>query len=136
MARPDAKTVAIIGSGWQAGAQLMAVTKVRKISDIRVFSPTQANRETFAREWSDKLGIPVTPVGSVEAAVKSRDIVLCATSSLDTVFKSHQPGMHLSTIKGHEIEAAAVAACDIKAVHMHEPPVTIIRTHGVAIGED
>jgi ornithine cyclodeaminase/alanine dehydrogenase-like protein (mu-crystallin family) len=138
MARPDAGTVAIIGSGWQAGAQLMAIAQVRKITDIRVFSPTPANRENFAREWSDRLGITVTAVGSVEAAVKGRDIVLCATSSLDTVFfrKHLEPGMHLSTVKGHEIEPAAVNACDIKAVHMHEPPVTIIRTHNVAIGED
>lgn len=138
LARQDAATIGLIGSGWQAGAQLMAVTKVREIGHIRVYSPTQANREAFAREWTDKLGIPVTPVGSVEAAVKGRDIVLCATSSLDTVFfKKHlEPGMHISTIKGHEVEAAAVAACDIQTVHMHEPPVTIIRTHGVSIGED
>lgn len=138
MARDDATTIGMIGSGWQAGAQLMAVTKVRKIRDIRVYSPTQANREAFAKEWAEKLGIPVSPVASVEAAVSDRDIVLCATSSLDTVFfKRHvEPGMHISTIKGHEIEAAAVNACDIKAVHMHEPPVTIIRTHGVGIGED
>jgi alanine dehydrogenase len=138
MSKPDAKTVGIIGSGWQAGAQLMAVTHVRTIGDIRVFSPTRENRDAFAREWSDRLGIPVTPCGSVTEAVKGRDIVLCATSSLDTVFyKDHlEPGMHISSIKAREIDADAVNACDIKAVHMHEPPVTIIRTHDVAIGED
>jgi alanine dehydrogenase len=138
LAREDARTVAIIGSGFQAGAQLMAVTKVRNISDIRVYSPTQANREAFAKEWTEKLGIPVTPVATAEAAVKGRDIVLCSTSSLDTVFfkKWLEPGMHLSTIKGHEIEPACINACDLKAVHIHEQPVQIIRTHGVKIGED
>lgn len=138
MARADARTVAIIGSGFQAGAQLMAVTKVRNISDVRVYSPTQANREAFAGEWTEKLGIPVTPVASAEAAVKGRDIVLCSTSSLDPVFFKEwiEPGMHLSTIKGHEIEPAAINACDLKAVHIHEQPVTIIRTHNVRIGED
>jgi len=138
LAREDAHTVALIGSGFQAGAQLVAVTKVRKINDVRVFSPTQANREAFAREWSQKLGIPVTAVASPEAAVKGRDIVLCSTSSLDPVFFKRwiEPGMHLSTIKGHEIETDAVNACDLKAVHIHEDPVTIIRTHNVRIGED
>lgn len=138
MSRQDSRTVALIGSGWQAGAQLMAITKVRKIDDIRVYSPTRANREAFAKEWSGKLGIPVTPATSVAEAVKGRDIVLCATSALDTVFrKEHlEPGMHLSTVKAHEIEPAAVAACEVRAVHMHEPPVTIIRTHNVSIGED
>lgn len=138
MAREDARTVAIIGSGFQAGAQLMAVTRVRKISDIRVFSPTRANREAFAKEWSAKLGVSVTPVDSAEAAVKGRDIVLCSTSSLDTVFykKWLEPGMHLSTIKAHEIEPHCINSCDLRAVHIHEPPVNIIRTHGVKIGED
>lgn len=138
MAREDAHTVALIGSGFQAGAQLMAVTKVRKITDVRVFSPTQANREAFAKEWTEKLGIPVTPVASAEAAAKGRDIVLCSTSSLDPVFFKQwvEPGMHLSTIKGHEIEPSAINACDLKAVHIHEEPVNIIRTHNVKIGED
>ena len=138
MAREDAHTVALIGSGFQAGAQLMAVTKVRKINDVRVFSPTKANREAFAKEWTAKLGIPVTPVANAEEAVKGREIVLCSTSSLETVFYKQwmEPGMHLSTIKSHEIEPAAINACDLKAVHIHEPPVTIIRTHGVKIGED
>jgi len=138
MAREDARTVGIIGSGFQAGAQLMAVTKVRKITDIKVYSPTGANREAFAREWSEKLGLPVSAVTTPEAAVKGRDIVLCSTSALNNVFfkKWLEPGMHLSTIKGHEIEPAAIAACDLKAVHIHEGPVTIIRTHGVELAED
>ena len=49
---------------------------------------------------------------AAEAAAKGRDIVLCSTSSLDPVFfkKWVEPGMHLSTIKGHEIEPAAINA--------------------------
>ena len=38
LARKDASTVGILGSGWQAGAQLMAACAVRKIETIRCFS--------------------------------------------------------------------------------------------------
>ena len=110
----DADRVLVVGRGEraeQARRQLQAIVRtVPSITAARVYSPTAANREAFAREWSSKLGIPVTPVDSAEAAAKGRDIVLCSTSSLDPVFfkKWVEPGMHLSTIKGHEIEPAAM----------------------------
>ena len=50
LARKDASLVGILGSGWQAGAQLMAVCAVRDIKTIRCFSPNRERCETFARE--------------------------------------------------------------------------------------
>src|SRR5215471_16291186 len=48
LARKDATTVGILGSGWQAGAQLMAACAVREIAKIRCYSPNAQNRESFA----------------------------------------------------------------------------------------
>src|SRR5712672_3610302 len=70
LAREDARTVGMLGSGWQAGAQAMAVTNVRSIETIRCFSPSKANREAFAAEMSAKLNVKVVPVGTPEEAVK------------------------------------------------------------------
>src|SRR5207253_8550499 len=50
LARQSASSVGILGSGWQAGAQLMAVCAVRDIKTIRCFSPDRDRREAFARE--------------------------------------------------------------------------------------
>src|SRR5712691_12219053 len=49
LARKEAKTVGILGSGWQAGAQLMAVCAVRNIESIRCFSPSRNNCEAFVK---------------------------------------------------------------------------------------
>jgi ornithine cyclodeaminase/alanine dehydrogenase-like protein (mu-crystallin family) len=49
------RTVAILGTGWQAGAQLMAIGAVRDIKQVRAFSPNREHRETFAREMSEGL---------------------------------------------------------------------------------
>src|SRR5882757_4010403 len=62
LARQDARTVGILGSGWQAGTQLMAACAVRSIEAIRCFSPNPANREAFAKEMSSVLGVGVVPV--------------------------------------------------------------------------
>ena len=77
LARKDAETVGILGSGWQAGAQLMAACAVRDIKQIRCFSPTRENREAFAAEMSDTLGVEVTPVEQPEDAIKGADIAMC-----------------------------------------------------------
>lgn len=74
---------AVIGSGFEARAQLKAAARVLSISEVRVSSPTAANRERFASELSAELGIKVTAVDSAEAAVKSADLIICAARSRD-----------------------------------------------------
>src|SRR5882672_11627559 len=96
LARKDARTVAILGSGWQAGAQLMAARAVRKIASVRCFSPTKDRREAFATEMSTLLGIEVTAVDQPETAIAGSDIAMCASNSLDPIFFERwiEPGMH------------------------------------------
>src|SRR5919205_1171694 len=50
LAREDAKVLALIGSGWQAGTQLDAALAVRKFSEVRVYSPRRETREAFVAE--------------------------------------------------------------------------------------
>src|SRR6202790_1960160 len=83
LARQTATTVGILGSGWQAGAQLMAICAVRPIETIRCFSPNAENRVTFSRQMSETLGIDVVPVAQPEEAITGADIVMCATNSVD-----------------------------------------------------
>src|SRR5450759_3616416 len=64
--------VGVIGSGNQARTQLESLASVYRVESAAVYSPTAANREAFAREMSAKLGIPVTAVGSAEAAARGR----------------------------------------------------------------
>ena len=79
LARKDATSVGILGSGWHAGAQLMAACAVREIETIRCFSPDPGRCEAFAREMSATLGVEVKPVGRPDEAVGAADIAMCAT---------------------------------------------------------
>jgi alanine dehydrogenase len=120
LARADAKTVGIIGTGLQARTQLEAISHARKIESVRAFSREQQKRETFAAEMSAALNIPVTAVSSAEQAVRDMDIVVTSTTSSNPVVEGSwlAPGTHLNAIganfpQKHELDAEAIRRCDL-----------------------
>jgi ornithine cyclodeaminase/alanine dehydrogenase-like protein (mu-crystallin family) len=64
LAPRDPLKVAMIGSGFEAHAQLTALAAARGIAGATVFSPTPANRERFADHFRAALGIEVRAVGT------------------------------------------------------------------------
>jgi len=137
LARQNAKAVGILGSGWQAGAQLMAACAVREIAIIRCFSPNAQNRDAFAKEMSALLGVEVVPVGQPEEAIKGADIAMCATNSIDHIFFERwiEPGMHVTSIKRPEIEVKAIKRADRVVIHWNEPSPIHVAAEGVVIEE-
>ena len=102
LARKDASVMALLGSGEQAKTQVTAHACVRKLTKVKVYSPTKANREKFAKAVSAETGIEVVPMNSAEEAVRGSDIVTAATNTVDPVIlgKWIEPGMHLNSIVG------------------------------------
>lgn len=102
MARENAEIVGMIGSGGMARSHAESLTHVRNIKRINVFSPTKANRETYAKEMSAKLGIEVVPVASAEAAHEGADIIAgCTDASVPVIFGRWIPdGAHVTCIGG------------------------------------
>jgi alanine dehydrogenase len=119
MAREDARTAGIIGTGLQARTQLEAVALARKLAKIRAFGRDVQRREKFAKEMTERLGIPVTAASSAEEAVRGADIVITSTTSKTPVVEGRwiEPGMHISAIGSNfaekrEIDTEAVRRCD------------------------
>ncbi len=86
LARADARTCAVIGSGAQARGQLRATATVRDFGTVRVYSPTPANREAFADEFATRLDADVRAVESAAVALAGADVVITATRAEDPVF--------------------------------------------------
>ena len=127
LARADAKTIGIIGTGGQATAQLLAACAVRPIQLIRCFSPNRDRREAFCKSMRAMLGIDVQAVDAPELAVKNADIALCATSSEGVVFHKEwlEPGMYVGSIRKPEIEMDAIALADRVVIHTRDTkPIT------------
>src|SRR5262249_17279725 len=93
LASPDAKILAILGSGVQARSHLDALRLVRQFEEIRVWSPTPAHAKQFAKE----IGAAVM---SAEEAVCGADVIVTVTSSKTSVLKGAwlKTGCHVNAI--------------------------------------
>lgn len=89
-------TVAVIGSGFQAGTQLEAVAVVRTIKEARVWSRDARKRDAFASDMSRELKLNVTPAASARGATRGADVVITATYAKDPV------------VAAEDVEAAAL----------------------------
>jgi ornithine cyclodeaminase/alanine dehydrogenase len=127
MARPDASEVGLFGSGKQARTQLQAVCKVRTISRVQVYSPSEEHRRRFAAEMSELCQTEVMPVPRPEMAAEDKDIVITATSSREPVLNGHwiAEGTHLNAVGSNflgkaEIDAVTVRRCESIVVDSKE----------------
>ncbi len=123
MAREDAATAGVIGTGRQARTQLEAIAAVRPLKIARVFARDAARRESYAQEMTRKLGFEVAAVESAEAAVRGAGIVITATSSRDPVLKGEwlEPGAHVNAIGANmlnrrELDDASLSRAALIAV--------------------
>lgn len=80
-ARPDASTLAILGTGVQARSHLEALAQVRTLTDIRVWSPKLSSRERFVAEMAGHVPGRLRAADDAEQAVGGADIVVLVTSS-------------------------------------------------------
>ncbi len=110
LAKPEARTLGVLGAGRQAFTQVAAVCAVRKVKDVRVFSPTAEHRDAFARHIERELKIAAQPAASGEAAVAEADIVI-------TITKSAAPVLRANWLKsGAHVNAAGANAADRREV--------------------
>lgn len=100
LARADAATVGVVGSGRQAWTQVWAAAAVRPLREVTVYSRSAARREAFAARVRAELDVPARAVGSATAAVRDRDVVVLATTSTAPVLDAADlaPGTHVNTV--------------------------------------
>ena len=92
--------VAIIGTGWQASTQALAVSRTVEIEELRVFSRTPEMRAIFAAEQEELLGVRTVAAENAEAAVRGADLVVTITTSHTPVIESDwvEPGALVAAV--------------------------------------
>jgi len=122
LSRPESKMVGLIGSGWQAGSQLMALQQVRKVETYKAYSTNPERLRAFCQGISERLGQEVEPSDSAREVVEGADIIACATNSLVPVFDGEwlAPGQHVGSVQGGELDWTTLQRADLIGVRSKE----------------
>ncbi len=93
LASPDARVLALLGSGVQAHAHLEALRHVCRFEEVRVWSPTAAHAQRFASRHGAR-------AMEAEEAVRGADVIVTATSSQQPVLRGEwlKCGAHVNAI--------------------------------------
>jgi ornithine cyclodeaminase/alanine dehydrogenase-like protein (mu-crystallin family) len=117
LARPEAGVLAVIGTGVQARAHILALDGARRLSEIRVAGRTRARAESLAADLRARTTAQVRPCGSAREAVAGAGIVVTATSAVTPVLHGEwlEPGTHVNAVgaclpDARELDTAAVGA--------------------------
>ena len=104
LARPDARALAVIGSGFQARAQVEAMLAVRRFERVRVWSRSADKRAAFAADCARSFGARVEAAASAEEAVRGADVLVTATSSGQPVVDSEwvAGGAHINAMGSNQ----------------------------------
>lgn len=119
LANPQTPVLGILGAGVQARAHIQALTRVRKLEKIKLYSPSGASAAAVKREMAQ---VPVTMevAENHEAAVRDADLVVMVTTSREPILKTDwlKPGVHINAVGSHrpdmrEIDGATLARAKV-----------------------
>jgi alanine dehydrogenase len=115
LAREDAATLAVLGTGVQARAHARALVRVRAVDELRLAGRDYARTTAAAAEMGEELGRAVRACSTYEEALAGADIVCACTHAVEPVVRRAwlAPGAHVTSVgynpNGREVDDATVA---------------------------
>jgi len=100
LARKDAKRMALLGYGEQAGTHARSISKVRKLESVTVWGRSAERARAFAGRMQAELALPFTATATAREAVQHADIICTVTAAPEPILKGEwvRPGTHVNVV--------------------------------------
>jgi ornithine cyclodeaminase len=132
LAREDARTMSVLGTGAQARAHLRAVSRIRQFERVWLAGRSRTRADLLAAEVRGELDAEVVVVGSFQDAVEGADVICACTHATEPVVRRSwlSPGTHVNSVgyntEGREVDAEtvrdAVVIVESRAAALAPPP--------------
>jgi ornithine cyclodeaminase len=147
LARANAQSLAILGSGVQAKTHLAAMIESRPITSVRVWSRSTEHSRHFAEREALRHGIPIHSAATAQEAVAEAEIVCTTTAAKEPILRGEwiAPGTHINAVgssvpSARELDTAAVARArlyvDKRESTLNEAGDFLLAKREGAIGDD
>ncbi len=122
LARPEAEVLAVLGTGVQARAHVLAMSAARKLTLIRVAGRSPEQSAAFAARLQPQVGPVIEACATSRDAVRDADILVTATNAAVPVIERGwvAPGAHINAVgaclpSARELDSATMAAAALFA---------------------
>ena len=120
LANRETPVLGILGAGVQARAHIRALSRVRKLQQIKIYSPSGISATKIRKDMESEVGVGVKVAASAEDAVKHSDIVVTVTTAKEPILKSEwlNAGVHINAVGSHrpdlrEVDGATLARAKV-----------------------
>lgn len=108
LARRDSQVLAILGTGEQAEAHVIALQHVRRFREVRIWGRSSARAAALAESLANRTTCRLAPCATVAEAVRDADVICTLTSSREPVLPGDlvPAGAHVNLV-GSSVRDAA-----------------------------
>ena len=147
LANDETPVLGILGAGVQARAHILALTHVRTIERIKIYSPSGASAAGIKRDLEPDTKIAIEVATNAETAVRGADLLVTGSTAREPILKNEwlKAGVHINAVGSHrpdyrEIDGATLARAkvvvDSRAAIMAECGDILLAIKDNFIGED
>lgn len=116
LANSETPVMGILGAGVQARAHIRALCKVKRVTKIKVYSPSGRSAPRLKEELEAEVGVQIETVDTPEKAVREVDLLVTATTAKEPILRAEwlKPGVHINSVGSHRPDLREIDAATLK----------------------